>query len=111
MMIRVRSRSSRRMLPTKRSAIALARGACTECLDDVDVGGGEDGVECGGEFGVAVAVAVAVADQESEARAGAILRESSDDLPLPDGPTTTTSRRPGHAAGSASAAPAARPFP
>jgi hypothetical protein len=34
----VRSRS-RRTLPTKRSAIALARGAHTACLDDADVVG------------------------------------------------------------------------
>ena len=39
-------------------------------LDYLDVGGGEDGVEGGGEL--AVAVAVAVADQESEASVGVV---------------------------------------
>ena len=36
------------------------------CLDDADVGGGEDGVERGGELGVAVA------DEEPEATAGVV---------------------------------------
>jgi hypothetical protein len=65
-MMRVRSRSSRRMLPTNRSAIAFARGARTGSLDHLDACAGEDGVERGGEFGVAVA------DEESEGRAGVI---------------------------------------
>ena len=49
----------------KRSAIALARGARTG-VNDADVGGGEDGVECGGELGVAVP------DEEPEATAGVV---------------------------------------
>ena len=48
------------MLPTNRSAIAFARGARTGSLDHLDACAGEDGVERGGEFGVAVA------DEESE---------------------------------------------
>jgi hypothetical protein len=40
-------------LPTKRSAIALARGARTG-VRSADVGGGEDGVEGGDELGVAI---------------------------------------------------------
>ena len=47
------ARSSRRMLPTKRSAIAVARGA-SPVSDDADVHRGEDGVEGGGDLGVAV---------------------------------------------------------
>ena len=53
------------MLPTKRSAIALAPGP-HRCLDDADVDGGEDGVERGGELGVAIA------DKEPEAAAGVV---------------------------------------
>jgi hypothetical protein len=41
-------------VPTKRSAIAFARGA-RRCVDDLDVDGGEDAVEGDGEFAVAVA--------------------------------------------------------
>ena len=54
------------MVPTKRSAIALARGARTGVLMILDVDGGEDGVEGGGELGVAVA------DQEPEASTGVV---------------------------------------
>jgi len=64
-MIKWRSRSSRRIVPTKRSAIAFARGA-RRCLEDLDVDGGEHGVEGGGEL------AVAVADQEPEASVGVV---------------------------------------
>ena len=42
------------MLPTKRSAIALARAAPYRCLDDADVDCGEDRVEGSGELGVSV---------------------------------------------------------
>jgi hypothetical protein len=55
------------MVPTKRSAIAFARGACRR-LDDRDVGGfeyGVDGVE-GGEL------AVTVADEEPEVSVGVV---------------------------------------
>ena len=54
------------MLPTKRSAIALARAAPYRCLDDADVDCGEDGVEGGGELGVAVA------DEEPKATTGIV---------------------------------------
>ena len=54
------------MEPTKRSAIALARGARTGVLMMRTSIGGEDGVERGGELGVAVA------DQEPEAAAGVV---------------------------------------
>ena len=54
------------MLPTKRSAIALARGARTGVLMIRDVDGGEHGVEGGGELGVAVP------DEEPEAPAGVV---------------------------------------
>jgi hypothetical protein len=43
------------MLPTKRSAIALARGARTGDLDDLNVVGGQDGVEGRGALGVSIA--------------------------------------------------------
>jgi hypothetical protein len=54
-MINMWSRSSRRMVPAKRSAMALARGACTGRPDDLDAARGEDGVEGRGELGVAIA--------------------------------------------------------
>ena len=54
------------MVPTKRSAIAFARGARTGVLMILDVDGGEDGVEGGGEL------AVAVADEEPEAPVGVV---------------------------------------
>jgi hypothetical protein len=59
-MIRRWSRHSRRRVPTKRSAIAFARGAPDGGADDADGRAGEHGVERGGEF------AVPVADQEPE---------------------------------------------
>jgi hypothetical protein len=65
LVMRMRSRSSRRTEPTKRSAIALARGARTGACD-ADVGGGEDGVERGAELGVAVP------DEEPESSAGVL---------------------------------------
>jgi hypothetical protein len=64
LMIRMRSRSSRRIEPTKRSAIALAPRCPHRCLDDSNVDCREDGVEGGGELGVAVT------DQEPETSAG-----------------------------------------
>jgi hypothetical protein len=54
LVIRIRLRSSRRTLPTKRSAGRVGPPRPHRCLDDADVGGGEDGVEGGGELGVAV---------------------------------------------------------
>jgi hypothetical protein len=54
------------MLPTKRSAIALALRRPHWCLDDADADRGEDGVERGGEFGVAVP------DQEPELAPGVV---------------------------------------
>ena len=54
------------MVPTKRSAMALARGARTGVLMICDVDGGEDGVEGGGELGVAIA------DEEPEPLAGVV---------------------------------------
>ena len=70
-MIRMRSSSSRRIDPTKRSAIAFARGARTGVLmiltfDDPDIDRGEHGIEGGGELGVAVA------DEEPEAPIGLV---------------------------------------
>jgi hypothetical protein len=59
-MIRRRLRSSRRTVPTKRSAIALARGARTGVLTI------RMSIEGGGELGVSVA------DEESEAPAGVV---------------------------------------
>src|SRR5215207_4098254 len=76
------SRSRRRIVFV---ALVVGWGSGRRGADDVDVGGGEDGVECGNEFGVAVAVAVA--DQESEARAGAILREAATTCRCPTGRT------------------------
>ena len=66
LMIRMRSRTSRRTLPTKRSAIALARGARTGVFDDADADRGEHGVERGGELGVAVP------EEEPEPPAGGV---------------------------------------
>jgi hypothetical protein len=43
------------MVPTKRSAIALARGARIGVWMNADIDGGEHRVERGGELGVAVA--------------------------------------------------------
>src|SRR4051812_29816180 len=56
-MIRRRSRSSRRIVPTKRSVIAspVARARPPRGLDDHDVDGGGDRVGGGGELRVAVA--------------------------------------------------------
>ena len=65
-MIRIRSSSSRRTVPTKRSAIAFARGARTGVFDDSYVDGGEDGVEGRGELGVPVA------DEEPKAAVGVV---------------------------------------
>jgi hypothetical protein len=48
------------MVPTKRSAMALARGARAGRPDDLDAVAGEDSVEGRGELGVSIA------DQESE---------------------------------------------
>jgi hypothetical protein len=62
----MRSSSSRRTVPTKRSAIAFAPRCAHRRLDDLDVDGGEHGVEGGGEF------AVAVADQKPEAPVGVV---------------------------------------
>ena len=53
------------MDPTKRSAIAFVCGARTG-LDDPDVDRGEDGVEGGGELGVAVT------DEQPEALTGIV---------------------------------------
>jgi hypothetical protein len=64
-MIKRRSSSSRRTVPTKCSTIAFARGA-RRCLDDLDVDGGEHSVEGGGEL------AVAVTDEEPEASVGVV---------------------------------------
>jgi hypothetical protein len=64
--IRRRSRSSRRIVPTKRSAIAFARGARTGVLTILDLDRGEDRVEGSGEL------AVAVADEEPEALVGVV---------------------------------------
>ena len=50
----------------KRSAIALARGARIGVLEHLGIDGGVDGVERGGELGVAIA------DEESEASAGVV---------------------------------------
>ena len=50
----MRSRSSRRVVPTKRSAMALARGARTGFLSPVAPMALKDGVKRGGELGVAV---------------------------------------------------------
>src|SRR3954452_1155682 len=58
----MRSRSSRRMLPTKRSAIALAVAPARR-PDRADIDGGEHRVERSGELGVAVP------DHEPEATA------------------------------------------
>jgi hypothetical protein len=60
------SRTSRRIVPTKRAAIAVARGTRIGCPDDGDVDGGEDRVERGGERGVVVA------DQEPKATVGVV---------------------------------------
>ena len=62
----MRSSSSRRRLPTKRSAIALARGARAGVLMIRASNCGEDGVEGGGELGVAVS------DEKPEAPTGVI---------------------------------------
>jgi hypothetical protein len=53
------------MVPTKRSAMALPRRAHRR-LEDLDVDGGEHGVEGGGKF------AVAVADEEPEVPMGVV---------------------------------------
>src|SRR5215213_2006101 len=70
-MIRMRSRSSRRMVPTKRSAIALARGARIGVLSTVAPVAVKTLLkaavnEGGGELGVAVP------DQEPEASTGVV---------------------------------------
>src|SRR5919198_6483000 len=57
--IRIRSRHSRRTLPTQRSACAFARGAANRRTDNLDPFRAEDLVEAGSEL------AVAVADQEA----------------------------------------------
>jgi hypothetical protein len=54
------------MLPTKRSAIALALWCPHRCLNDADVERGEHGVEGCGELGVTVP------DEKPEAAAGVL---------------------------------------
>src|SRR4051794_26703534 len=65
-MTRMRSRSSRRTLPTKRSAIAFARGARTGVRRMRMSEAVNTASERGGELGVAMA------DQEPEATAGVV---------------------------------------
>jgi hypothetical protein len=70
-MIRRRPRSSRRIVPTRRSAIAFARGARTGVVTiltstAVKVDGGEDSIEGDGE------PAIAISDEEPEAGIGVV---------------------------------------
>ena len=66
LMIRMRSTSSRRMVPTKRSAIALARGARMGDLMTVTLMAVKTASEGGGELGVAIA------DEEPEPLVGVV---------------------------------------
>ena len=66
LMIRMRSRSSRRTVPTKRSAIALARGARMGDLMTATLMAVKTASEGGGELGVAIA------DEEPEPLAGVV---------------------------------------